>query len=519
MLAKVEREKRRRAGTDSNSTLQAKYRADPVAFGRDELGEWYAAEIETVMESVRDYPVTIVRSCNAFGKTHGAARVAVWFYLMHDDAQVYTTAAPPMSNLRRLLWGEIGSIVQAHPDLFAEQAVRTMHIERSPRSFVTGVAIPTSGTEAQREAKFAGKHAPHILFIVDEGDAVPEEVYRGIESCMSGGDARLLIMYNPRNQSGPVWIKERDKLANIVTLSALDHPNVRSGADGKAPGAVTRAKVVARMNLWSSPLVDGEKPDDECFEVPSFLVGETAEAPNGQMYPPLPAGWRRVTNPALWYMVFGQYPTAGANQLISRSWLSAARARWDAYAAQHGTAPPIGAPPVMGLDVADLGGDANAACFRHGGWVAPLVTWGGVDVIATGDRAAALYAERDADKANVDGTGVGAGVAPYMMRKGCSAWKVMVGSKPTRTTEEGEFAQLRDQLWWMCREWLRTDPGAMLPPDEALLEELAAPAYSVKGGKVKVMDKDTMRALLKRSPDRADALCLTFAEAGVVGFA
>ena len=95
----------------------------------------------------------------------------------------------------------------------------------------------------------------------------------------------------------------------------------------------------------------------------------------------------------------------------------------------------------------------------------------------------------------------------------------MCGSKPTRATEEGEFAQLRDQLWWMCREWLRTDPGAMLPPDEQLLEELAAPTYSVKGGKVKVMDKKTMREILKRSPDRADALCLTFAEVAVVGFA
>ncbi|MFC1895986.1 hypothetical protein ACFL0Q_04935, partial [Thermodesulfobacteriota bacterium] len=69
---------------------------------------------------------------------------------------------------------------------------------------------------------------------------------------------------------------------------------------------------------------------------------------------------------------------------------------------------------------------------------------------------------------------------------------------------------LRDELWWACREWLRTDPGAMLPPDELLLEELRIPTYEVRNGKVTVMRKDTMRDLLKRSPDRADALCLTF---------
>jgi hypothetical protein len=45
----------------------------------------------------------------------------------------------------------------------------------------------------------------------------------------------------------------------------------------------------------------------------------------------------------------------------------------------------------------------------------------------------------------------------------------------------------------------------MLPPDELL---------EVRNGKVRIMNKQTMRELLKRSPDRADALCLTFAENG-----
>jgi hypothetical protein len=97
-----------------------------------------------------------------------------------------------------------------------------------------------------------------------------------------------------------------------------------------------------------------------------------------------------------------------------------------------------------------------------------------------------------------------------MRRSGCSAVPVKVASAPTEKTELGEFGTLRDQLWWAFREWLRVDPGAMLPPDGLLLEELQTPTYEVKNGNVKVMDKATMRELLKRSPDRADALCLTF---------
>jgi hypothetical protein len=50
----------------------------------------------------------------------------------------------------------------------------------------------------------------------------------------------------------------------------------------------------------------------------------------------------------------------------------------------------------------------------------------------------------------------------------------------------------------------------MLPADEMLIEELACPTYEIRNGKIFVMPKDTMRELLKRSPDRADSLCLTF---------
>jgi hypothetical protein len=101
-----------------------------------------------------------------------------------------------------------------------------------------------------------------------------------------------------------------------------------------------------------------------------------------------------------------------------------------------------------------------------------------------------------------------------MQRNGCSARPVKVASAPTKKSEMGEFYILRDQLWWACREWLRADPGAMLPPDEALIEELLCPTYEVVNGKIRIMKKSTIRELLKRSCDRADALCLTFCEGG-----
>jgi hypothetical protein len=487
------------------------YQSDPVGFGEDVLGETYTVEVKILMESVRDHPVTIAKSPNAVGKTHGAARVGIWWYKTFPDSQVYTAAAPPESNLKKLLWGEIGSITEQHPKVFDADVITNLHIQRSAQSFITGVTIPLSGTEAQREAKFSGKHAPHLLFILDEGDAIPDEVYRGIEACMSGGHARLLVMFNPRAEVGAAYRMIRDGRANVVQLSAFRHSNVVSGED-RIPGAVTRETTVRRINEWCRPLTEGERPDSECFELPEFLVGCTAKSQSGQQYSPLKAGFYKVMESAFSYMVLGEYPAQGSTQLISREWISRARSRWDSYVSENGERPPVGTSTVMGQDVGEFGADANVSCFRYGGFVEQLVIWSGVDTIITGDRAIAEYQSRNVSRCNVDATGVGSGVAPHMQRQGCFATSVKVASSPTEKTELGEFQILRDQLWWACREWLRTDPGAMLPPDELLNEELGSPTYQVEKGKIRVMKKEMMRELLKRSPDRADSLCLTFYE-------
>jgi len=488
----------------------SQYQGDPVGFGEQELGEVYTDDVKLMMESVRDNEITIAISSNAVGKTHCASRVAIWFYKAFPDSQVYTGAAPPESNLKKLLWGEIGHVQHRKPELFANDTETMLHIERHAKSFLTGVTIPSSGTEFQREAKFSGKHAPHLLFIIDEGDAVPDEVYRGIESCMSGGHVRLLIMFNPRAEVGEAYRMIRDRRAHVINLSAFNHPNVITG-DDIIPGAVTRETTVRRINEWCRPVVDDEPVDElSSFDLPDYLEGVIGRNQSGDPYPPLVAGKYKIMSPGFSYMVLGRYPAQAENQLISKEWILAARGRWDAYVAAKGEVPPDHILGIQGLDVGEFSGDANVAIFRYGGYVERPVVWGGIDLTATGERAATECHTRNVRIVNVDGTGVGAGVAPHMKRLGCFAISVKVASAPTEESELGEFKILRDQLWWSSREWLRIDPMAMLPPDDLLIEDLQTPTYEIKDGKIRVMNKDTMRELLRRSPDRGDAFCMTF---------
>jgi hypothetical protein len=169
----------------------------------------------------------------------------------------------------------------------------------------------------------------------------------------------------------------------------------------------------------------------------------------------------------------------------------------------------------MGLDCAEMGDDLNVAVARYGGYLTEFTSWGGVDMMETGSRAIDWYqGHKGIGCANVDATGVGSSVAPQMQLAGLVALGVKVAEKPTIKTEMGDFKIKRDQLLWAVREWLRTDPSAMLPADEELLEELAVPTYSTDTGKIQVMKKDDMKEVLKRSPNKLDALAMTFAGSG-----
>lgn len=517
LLDEAMQEALRRRAVNSEKPPYEKYQRNPAKFGHDFFGHNYTDDVKRLMHSVVKNTITVARSSMGTGKTFSASAMALWFYKTFPNAQVYVTAAPPLDNLKNILWGEILDVVKKRPEHFEKDRITELRIAESSRHFITGVTIPMTGTSAERKSKFSGKHSSHIFFIVDEGDAVPHEVYEGIEGCMSGGMARLLIMFNPRDQSGPIFEMENKQRASIVHLSAFRHPNVITGKD-IIPGAVSRETVVRRINEWTRPLIEGEAEEETTsFSIPDFLVGTTAKSLSGEIaYPPLPSSYRAIVEPAFSYMVLGEYPAQGENQLISREWIDAARKRWDDWVAVHGETPPVDTPPRLGLDVGEYGTDFNVPMLRYRNYVSRVRRiWQGVDTTITASIAGDICRHFGVDIVLVDGTGPGSGVAPMMARaqRGLRAISVKVSNSPGNflRTELGEFNILRDQLWWALREWLRTpEDQAMLPPEPMLIEELLCPTYKVENGKIYVMKKEDMRNRLRRSPNYADALALTF---------
>lgn len=381
------------------------------------------------------------------------------------------------------------------------------------RKQTVGVIVPGNNTYLTSLVEHnSGKHSAYLFFILDEGDAIPDEIYRGIDGCMSGENNRLLIMFNPKKEQGAAYRYIQTGRANVVSLSAFSHPNVISGYD-VIPGAVSRAKTLERINEQTEALREGEEPNSECFEVPEFLVGTTTKNGKGIDYPPLKAGYRKIREQEFYYKVLGRYPAKGEDQLISRDWVDAARNRWDLYVAQFGEKPPEGIRPVIGLDVADMGEDENCLIARYGGYVEMPEKWHGVDPGETSEYAADIARDKKSLVVNVDSIGVGADVAPNIRRQKVKAARIMTSEKPTERPKKKKalFRKLRDQLWWDIRDWLENDNTAMLPPSNTLIEELLVATYEEREGKIVIMSKEKMKKLLRRSPNEADALCLTFA--------
>lgn len=164
------------------------------------------------------------------------------------------------------------------------------------------------------------------------------------------------------------------------------------------------------------------------------------------------------------------------------------------------------APLVLGVDVARFGDDSSVLFFRQGLVAYAPIVCKGLDNMQLADRIAYEIRERKPQAVFIDAGG-GAGVIDRLRQLGQSVIEVPFGGRPSRTDR---YVNRRMEMWDEMRQWLES--GGALPPDEPLKAELSTPTYSFdNAGRMKLEPKEDVKERLLRSPDKADALCLTFA--------
>ena len=169
-------------------------------------------------------------------------------------------------------------------------------------------------------------------------------------------------------------------------------------------------------------------------------------------------------------------------------------------------------PLIIGLDIARAGSDKTVFCLRKGRWVMKFDVIKGYDTVEVADKLTNYIKELHPAKAFLDLGNSGAGVYDIMKARGFAGIVkgVNFGGK---AIQPDRYKNKRAEMYATANEWIKQELPVQLPNDDLLFEELTTiERVKVAGDTLQLEDKELFKKRIGRSPDRADAFVLTFAE-------
>ena len=169
-------------------------------------------------------------------------------------------------------------------------------------------------------------------------------------------------------------------------------------------------------------------------------------------------------------------------------------------------------PLIIGLDIARFGDDRTVFCFRRGRWCLKFETLNKQDIVSIANYCQGIIADYVPARIFLDAGGVGGGVYDILASRGFRDIIRAVNFGAKAILEE-RYANRRAEMWNNAAVWLNQELPVQLPPDEDLLNELCSvnKKYDARG-RLLLESKEDVKKRLGRSPDKADAFVLTFAE-------
>ncbi|MES2488554.1 MAG: hypothetical protein V4607_02095 [Pseudomonadota bacterium] len=195
------------------------------------------------------------------------------------------------------------------------------------------------------------------------------------------------------------------------------------------------------------------------------------------------------------------FQAAAANSLIAPMTVSKARAEPKPH--------PVG-PLILTCDPAEYGDDDTAIGRRRGRLAYPIKAYHGIGQIEIANILAKMIDDEKPDAVCVDvGGGYGNTICDLLSEWGYKhIYRINFGA----TALEPEiYSNRRAEMWGLMRDWIK-DQTPHLPNDDVLASELSSVTYRYDSSRRLVLtSKEKMREDGIPSPDRADALALTFA--------
>ena len=415
---------------------------------------------------------------------------------------------------------------QRHSIVFRRQAVQLTGIEERMTNILgardgynsqvgiwrlPGGRVMELGSVKEPEDWIKYQGRPHDLKAFDEICHFTEGQFRALIGWLRTDDPtirqRVVCAGNPPTDPEGEWVKR-------FWAPWLDpnHPNPAK------PGELR----------W---FVTNEKGEDEEVDGPELVkIGTDMVKPKSRTFIPssvddnlflLSTGYKAtlqsLPEPLRSQMLRGDFNAGTADpawQVIPTEWVKAAQARWKPRDEK-------GPMTAAGFDPARGGIDKSCLARRHGTWFDQMISAPGA-VTKDGPTAAAFVVPQVRDGACicVDSIGIGSSALDFLVGLGLNVYAVNGAETSNAVTKAGNLRMRnrRAEAYWLLREALDpTNPEPIaLPPDQELLGDLTAVRYKVvtmgKLAAIQMRSKDEVREALGRSPDKGDAVAMTFVQ-------
>lgn len=396
-----------------------------------------------------------VSSGHGIGKSALISMVSNWAMSTCEDCKIVVTANTD-NQLRTKTWPEITKwfrmSINAH--WFNPTATAVASVDPGHSKDWRANAVPWSDNNTEA---FAGLHnkGKRIVLIFDEASNISDKVWEVAQGALTdeGTEIIWIAFGNPTRNTG--------RFAECFTR--YRHRWLTKQIDSRTVDGTNKTEI----EKWRQDF--GE--DSDMFRI----------------------------------RVRGLFPRASSLQLIDNESVAKAQRREAVYGIRD--------PLICGIDIARGGNDNNVIRFRRGAdarSIKPIVIPGSETRNTTLfiARVCTEVQKHQPDAVFVDGTGVGGPVADQLRRlmPGVPIYDIGFANK----APDPKHANMRTYMWWKMREafmgWLAVET------DPELETEVCGPLYGHdRSDRLLLEKKSELKTRIGVSPDKADALALTFA--------
>ena len=450
--------------------LVASWTHDPLGFvlgafewGTGELSEfegpdeWQRGILATIGERLRAGEISVqeaiqvaVASGHGIGKSALVSWIILWAVSTHEDTKGVVTANTE-NQLKTKTWAEVAKWYRLCITRTWFELTATALFSKDPDHEKTWRIDMVPWSERNTEA-FAGLHnkGKRILLVFDEASAINDLIWEVSEGALTDADTEIIwcCFGNPTQNIG----RFRE------CFGKFKHRWITRQIDSRTVAMTNKAQ----LQKW----VDDYGEDSDFVRV----------------------------------RVRGVFPSASSNALIGPDDIEAAQSR---HYSEHQYS---FAARILGVDVARQGADSSMLAPRQGKVAFKMRQLRIPDTMLVANAVAQAMDKFKPDATFVDATGgYGVGVIDALRQVNRTPIEVYFSGKAT----DPRYFNKRSEIWFEMAKWIKD--GGALPSDPELAEELAAATYTFQGDKFRLCDKDDIKDLIGRSPDKADALALTFA--------